>query len=566
MSQLGALVWLKWMLFRNAMRSRKAVVSRVAAALVMLAGFAIAIAIAALLGFATYAMTTDQLSGRLEAKGMGQVASVFLVWTFVVLYLMWAIVPLGLGGGSRFDAGRLLLYPVSLRKLFAIDWLSELLSLSSVFAAPIIIGVAAGAGAATGQVFRALLVALCAIAFGIAFAKLLSTLTGMLMRSKRTRGETLLALLGAGIGVLGAFFGRLAPMLAEQTGALEGLRWTPPGAAAVALSEGLREGEAGTYAVALATLLAYTSAFVGVTYWVARRSALGAGGGARSSSSKRTAKSATVGAAGQYGGWQLPLVSAEVGAVIEKELRYALRNAQMRVIAVMGVALTIAIRVAPVRPRGETFSFSPSLSEYAEGAFTVFSVLYIVALLSPLSTNLFGYEGAGMRALVLAPVERRQFLVGKNIALALIAFLLAATGVAANGLFFRDLTTQAVVFAALSFVTCATLYALFGNWLSLNFPKRMQFGKRMNRTGVAGLLLLPFFLFLLVPPAVAVLAAYAARSLAVKYVILALFATSSLALYVLLIGRQGRMLARREIEIMEAVTGRGGDDAGQILG
>ncbi|HEX8852470.1 MAG TPA: hypothetical protein VF754_03235, partial [Pyrinomonadaceae bacterium] len=165
MAQLGALVWLKWRLFRNTMRDGKAAVGRVASALGLLAGLVISLALAALLGFGVYAMmtATDEGGGRFGRIGVEQLSSIFVVWIFIVLYLMWAVVPLGLGGGSRFDAGRLLLYPVSLRKLFAIDWLSELLSLSSVFAAPVVVGVALGAGAARGRVWAALPVALCAI-------------------------------------------------------------------------------------------------------------------------------------------------------------------------------------------------------------------------------------------------------------------------------------------------------------------------------------------------------------------------------------------------------------------
>jgi membrane protein implicated in regulation of membrane protease activity len=88
----------------------------------------------------------------------------------------------------------------------------------------------------------------------------------------------------------------------------------------------------------------------------------------------------------------------------------------------------------------------------------------------------------------------------------------------------------------------------------------------MNRSGVAGLLLVPFFFMLLLPPAAAVLAAHFARSHAVKYVILAAFAILSAGLYAVLLPLQGRTLERRELEILEAVTGRGGGGDEQITG
>jgi membrane protein implicated in regulation of membrane protease activity len=171
-----------------------------------------------------------------------------------------------------------------------------------------------------------------------------------------------------------------------------------------------------------------------------------------------------------------------------------------------------------------------------------------------------------MRALVLSPVSRKTMLLAKNAAVLLIALLLVAVGVGIGGFFLGDLTAPVLLFALLTFVTTAALYAPFGNWLSLQFPKRVQFGKRMNRSGVAGLLLVPLFFVLLLPPALSVAAAHFAGSLFVKYVILAAFALLSVGLYALMLPFQGRQLERRELDILEAVTGRAGSEDEQIIG
>ncbi|HZB44474.1 MAG TPA: hypothetical protein VE360_04495, partial [Pyrinomonadaceae bacterium] len=364
-------------------------------------------------------------------------------------------------------------------------------------------------------------------------------------------------------GLAGALMGQLAPYFAQHAESLRGVRWTPPGAAAVALSEGLDAGGGRVYVAALLTLAAYTLTFVVITYRLARRAALGVGGGAGRAPELKVKATAE---GGRYAGWQLPLVSSEMSALLEKELRYALRNAQLKVVAMMAVGLTIVLRLAPLggaRGRGGGWErFSP----YAEGAGTVFSVLYVFMLVSPLSTNLFGYDGAGLRALVLAPVERWKILVGKNVALTLVSALLGAAAVAAGGLVFRDLSASTLAFAALAFASYAALFALAGNWLSLHFPKRVEFGKRMNRSGVAGLLLVPVFIALAAVPLSAVAAAHFAQSEALKYVILGTFAAASFGLYLLLIGTQGRSLARRELDILEAVTGKSGEEGGRILG
>ena len=259
----------------------------------------------------------------------------------------------------------------------------------------------------------------------------------------------------------------------------------------------------------------------------------------------------------------MPLVSHEFSALFEKEVRYALRNAQLRVIGLMAVGLTIVLRMTPLSGGRRTLTL---VTPYAEGAGAVFSVLYIFTLVSPLSTNLFGYDGAGFRALVLSPVGRRVILIGKNLAVTIITTALVAAGVVAGGFFFGDLTAHTLAFAVLAFCAYVPLFALFGNWLSLEFPKRIEFGKRMSRSGLAGFLMVPFFLLMLLPPALAVVAGHAARSHAVKYAILAAFAAGACALYLLLVRGQGRQLERRELEILDAVTGRGDDDGGRITG
>ncbi len=164
-----------------------------------------------------------------------------------------------------------------------------------------------------------------------------------------------------------------------------------------------------------------------------------------------------------------------------------------------------------------------------------------------------------MRTYVLAPIARRTILAGKNLSGFVVSLFFAVVVVAVNALLYRDLTARAFLFTVLCFVFFATASASVGNWFSIRFPKRLEFGKRMNASGVAGLLLLPVFIAIAAAPAVAVFAGYRAQSLLVEYVILAAFAVAGVAIYFWLLGRQGRLLAERELDILEAVTGRGDD-------
>ena len=99
--------------------------------------------------------------------------------------LMWATVPLSIGGSKQFDAGKLLMYPITLRKLFAVDFISELTTLHSVFAVPAVLAICIGAGLGSGNLTPALIAAFPAILFGVALSKWLSTIIGSLVRRKR---------------------------------------------------------------------------------------------------------------------------------------------------------------------------------------------------------------------------------------------------------------------------------------------------------------------------------------------------------------------------------------------
>ncbi len=573
MSQFAALIWLKWTLFRNSLRSRKAVLSQAASILGTLAAVVVALAIALVLGLTAYRMLSPGAAAEIlaqlppghpyaaEAREMMRSGFLLLFMVFAILYLMWATVPLSLGGGSQFTPGRLLLYPVSLKKLFAIDFLSELGSLGSIFAIPIIAAVAVGAGAALGNLAAALPAAFLALCCGISLAKWLQTAMSTLMQKRRTRGETVLALIGVVVGLGGAFMGELAVYLSRHGGELRALRWTPPGAAAVALTEGLRAGGGTIYATALAVLAGYTFVLVCVTYLIARRSALGAGGAKRASAAPAPPRDREAAA---HAGWHLPLLSPQISAVVEKELRYAMRNAQLRMMAVMPLVL-IAVRLLRGSRPGASAASSlrdvpvTSFAAYTEGLLVAAGVLYVFLILSSLACNLFAYDGGGMRSFILAPVARRTILLGKNLTIALLAFVFCAVLLLVNQLVFRDLSAAGLLVAGLSFVFFAACFSVIGNWLSIRFPKRLQFGKRMNASGVTGFLLIPIMLALAAPVLLSAFFGYLAQSLTVKYATLALFAALGVALYGLSISAQARSLERSEREVLDAVSGKTDD-------
>lgn len=569
---MSALVWLKWRLFVNAMRSRRGAANRAATVLGTLFALALSLMFATGLGAAAYFVVSHGTRARAAAHITvdpttgASVEALFLLFGMAsMIYLVWATAPLSFGGGSGFDPGRLLLYPINLRKLFALDLLSELTSLASIFAAPAIFALALGAGLAHGRVAGALVAGLCAMLFGMALAKLLSTCLNTLMQLKRSRGEALVAALGVVGALSGLAFGQSDRLFAYFGGFPPALRFTPMGALAAALAGGA--GVNSNYLLSLAVLVGYTLAATFATYKIARRALSGAGG--RRGVAAPAARVEAEGARASVWGWRLPFGSEALSSVFEKELRYAVRNAQLRTMAAMPVIMTLSFKlIGSRRGGGRGFGagggaagagFFAAFAPYMEGTSAALSVLYVFLITSALSANLFGYEAGGMRAYVLAPIPRRTILLGKNLAGLVVSFVFAVAVLTVNALLYRDLTPRALLFAALSFVFFAATSATVGNWFSLRFPKRLQFGKRMNASGVVGLLLLPVFLCLAAFPALAVYGGYAARSLWVEYAILVACAIAGVFVYRLSLRRQGRLLAARQLDILEAVTGRGDD-------
>ncbi len=560
MSQLLTLFWLKSRLLRNSLRSSKAVVNQAASIFGMLIGLVIALAVAVGLGFASYFLSkpgalTEAFRRGASREGFPIESAEFIFFSILAfLYLMWATVPLSIGGGKQFDAGKMLIYPISLRKLFALDFLSEFTAIQSVFAIPAIVAMGLGAGLGTGDLFKGLIAVVPTILFGMALSKWLTTTVGTLVRRKRARGETIIALIGAVAGIGGALAGQLGPILLKHADSLRGLRWTPPGAAAYLLAV---PNDPIGYVLSFLTLSVYAIVLIIFTYWIARRSALGLGG-----ERKRKVVVEDAEAPG-YAGWQIPFVSPQLAAVIEKELRYALRNAQVRMLGLMPLILIVIRLVQSQRIKpGRSGGISKEFLTYGSGLLATGGVMYVFLLLSGMSCNLFAFEEGGMRTLILSPIERRKILMGKNLVVTLIAAVFSTVLLLINGIVFRDLAPQTLAFAFLSFIVFASMIAIIGNWFSITFPKKMQFGKRMNVSGLAGLLLIPLLLLMGVPPSVAMLAGYFWESFVVEFVVLAACALFTVMLYLLLIDYQGRSLARREVDILEVVKERSDGELG----
>ena len=231
-----------------------------------------------------------------------------------------------------------------------------------------------------------------------------------------------------------------------------------------------------------------------------------------------------------------------------------MRNAQVRMMALMPLIL-IVVRAINSQRWGTAArpAASNDFLTYGSGLLATGGVLYVFLILAGLSCNHFAFEEGGMRTLILSPVERRTILLGKNIAITTLAFVFSVVLRILNTIVFRDLDAFKLLFIFLSFIVFATISSTIGNWMSIRFPKRMRFGKRLNVSGVAGLFLIPMVIMLATPPLLATLVGYVTRSLFYEYLALLGFVLLSISFYFLMLEFQGRSLAKHEIDILEAV-------------
>jgi len=184
--------------------------------------------------------------------------------------------------------------------------------------------------------------------------------------------------------------------------------------------------------------------------------------------------------------------------------------------------------------------------------------------LSQLMFNLFGFDRAGFRQLVLLPVPRKQILLGKNL-----AFLPVAVGIGAIFLVFvkiaMGISFVIVIAAGLQLLAAFLLLSMVGNLISVLVPYRVAAGslkptKSSKKTGFLIFLSRLFFPMIVAPiffpPAMGLLWSRvgwlpaAPVNLFFSAVLLALLAF----FYRLSLPSLGELLQRREKEILQVVT------------
>jgi ABC-2 type transport system permease protein len=168
-----------------------------------------------------------------------------------------------------------------------------------------------------------------------------------------------------------------------------------------------------------------------------------------------------------------------VAAIFSKELKYLYRNSMLMMNVFMPLVLIVFFSMTasmPSRHGGRSVFGGFSNSFAYPGA-----VAYLFLLIMNFCPNNLAYEGRGAERFYLAPIKFRDVMLAKNLfhgtLIGLEALLVLGVLTAMGhppGLLIILTTWAALPFAAL-------IHFGVGNWLSLQYPRKFEFGVRRQR-------------------------------------------------------------------------------------
>jgi hypothetical protein len=171
-------------------------------------------------------------------------------------------------------------------------------------------------------------------------------------------------------------------------------------------------------------------------------------------------------------GWRLPFLSDVDSAIIEKELRYTLRNPRYLMNSL--IAPLMALMVAS----GSTFLDEVARKQFARVYPLVYPFIaaYLILAVGPQACSCFCFDSQGFYRWLTSPVELRRVILAKNFALgcllalsfAAVTFLLALARIPSLG-------QIVMVTAGLSFAALAMTGA--GNLFSVRYPTAIEYGR-----------------------------------------------------------------------------------------
>lgn len=189
--------------------------------------------------------------------------------------------------------------------------------------------------------------------------------------------------------------------------------------------------------------------------------------------------------------WQLPRVSEHAAAVAVSSLRGLLRAPETKMLMLVPVILAVVLG-------GLLIAFATNIPQPVRPLIAIGLSAMVLLTGVQVAGNQFGYDRAGFRAFVLAPLSRRDLLLGKNLALAPILLGIGVVLALLVGIVLpMRVEHNPMVLAQL--VSLYLLYCLLMNFLSIVAPMPLAAGA-MQPTNVKLAPVLWQFGFMMVYP------------------------------------------------------------------
>lgn len=475
--QLLLVVMLRWQTFRNGMRSQSEKMH-------VLGSVALGIFFTLL----TFGGALGIGFGAFEIVGMQR--WVYLSAMLWGIFMFWQFVPvLASQTNPGFDGRNFLRFPIRFSTFFL---MSTAYGLADPFAlAGILWHIAMGIGISIARPdlkwWAALALAYSAL-MNLLFNRMLFAWLERLLAKRRTREivTVLFILFFVCIQFSGLILQRWGPAVRsaiEESASV--WRALPPGLAGTVI-EHAADGDSSAAAMTTGLLALYACAFGGLFAFrahaqftgedlgesaapVRRKTAVPRGqASAPSSVAVSTVESPASG-----------LISGPVTAIVGKEFKYLYRNSMLLMNIFMPLVLIVFFSMTTSMPsrHGGPSPFSRFNGGYAYPA----AVAYLFLLIMNFTPNNLAYEGRGIERYFLSPIKFRDVMLAKNLfhgtlvcfeALLVLGILIAMGH--PPGLLIILATWAALPFAAL-------MHFGVGNWLSLQYPRKFEFGMRRQR-------------------------------------------------------------------------------------
>ncbi len=179
-------------------------------------------------------------------------------------------------------------------------------------------------------------------------------------------------------------------------------------------------------------------------------------------------------------GWNLPGLSGQVAAIMEKEVRYLSRSGPMLFTLLMPAVIILLFHLGANPARGAQLARAPNL------AFPI-GAAYALLLLTNLIYNSFGADGIGVQFFYVAPVHMRSVILAKNLVHSSILLLEMCVVWLATALFYGPPPGDILAATLAGILFAAPLDLCIGNMLSLYSPKKYDYSAfgRQRAPGMA---------------------------------------------------------------------------------